>query len=227
MTQESFIPHFFNILQTYIPYFLSGLVVSLQLAAWGILLGFVLGLVLALGKVYGRVPISEMIAGYVDVIRGIPLLIILFVVFLGVSKLINLHPFTCAVLSITIKSSAYQSMALTGAIQSVSSGQMLAAEALGFTKLGAIWNVMLPQALRFALPAWSNEALSTVKDTSLAYAIGVTELMRRSDYLAVGTLQPLLAYGGAAVLYYITCTALAKTLIVIELKTRIPGFGKK
>jgi polar amino acid transport system permease protein len=104
---------------------------------------------------------------------------------------------------------------------------MEAAEALGFTRFKAIWNVILPQALRFALPAWSNEAITVVKDTSLAYAIGVTELMRHADYLAVTTMEPLLVYGGAAALYYVVCTILAKALRVIEYRKKIPGFGQK
>jgi len=133
-------------------FFLKGLVVTLELGALAILLGMVFGVVLAIGRVYGGTPISQVIAGYVDVIRGLPVMVVIFIVYLGVAKFIDLDSFTSALVALVVRSSAFQCMAFVGAIQSVSSGQMMAAEALGFSKLGSLRHVVLPQALRFALP---------------------------------------------------------------------------
>jgi polar amino acid transport system permease protein len=85
---------------------------------------------------------------------------------------------------------------------SVPPGQMLAARAIGMSRIGSIRYIILPQAIRLAIPPWSNEAAIVLKDSSLVYVIGVAEILRRAEYVSARTLQPFLAFGAAALIYF-------------------------
>ncbi|MGC9041768.1 MAG: ABC transporter permease subunit, partial [Roseiflexus sp.] len=97
-----------------------------------------------------------------------------------------------------------------GALQAVQPGQMIAARAIGMSRLQAIQSVVLPQALRLALPAWGNEATLVLKDSTLVFAVGVPEILRRAQQVSARTFEPFLAFGVALLLY------LALTLITTQ-----------
>ena len=139
------------------------------------------------------------------------------------SGTINLEPFAAGSLSLGIVSSAYQLEILRGAFLSVGDGQMIAARALGMRKLKAIRHIILPQALRIAIPSWSNEAAIVIKDSSLVYTLGVPEILRRAQLLSASTQQPFLAYGIAAILYFVLVFLTNRLLDKVEQKTRIPS----
>ena len=121
-------------------------------------MGFILGIILALGRVYGKIIISGICAGYIEIIRGTPLLVQLFIIYFGMPQIgISLEPITAALIGLSLNSAAYQAEYLRGSIQSIESGQMVAARTLGMSKLKSIRNIILPQALRISIPAWSNE----------------------------------------------------------------------
>ncbi|MFY9217742.1 MAG: amino acid ABC transporter permease, partial [Tepidanaerobacteraceae bacterium] len=130
------------------------------------------------------------------------------------------------VLALAFHSAAYQSEIFRGAIQSISKGQMEAALALGMSKYQGIFSVILPQALRRAIPYWANEATIVLKDSSLAYALGVTELMRRGEYVSARTSQPMLTYIIVGLIYLILTYAFTKSMNRIEYKVRIPGLER-
>ena len=97
-------------------------------------MGFILGILLALGRVYGKIIISGLCSGYIEIIRGTPLLVQLFIIYFGMPQIgISLEPITAALIGLSLNSAAYQAEYLRGSIQSIESGQMVAARTLGMT----------------------------------------------------------------------------------------------
>ena len=158
--------HFFNFFISSLPEFYRGMVITLEISAISLVIGFLIGLPIALARVYGSGPIRKVAVAYSDLVRGIPLLVLLFVVYYGLPDFkVTLTAFTSAIIALGINSGAYQAEYFRGAIQAIGDGQMMAARSVGMSKLKSIYFVIVPQALRLALPAWSNEAVSMIKCT--------------------------------------------------------------
>lgn len=202
--------------------------VTLELTFLLLVVGLAVGILLALGQVYGGKGLVLLSSTYEQIFRSIPALVLLFLFFFGSSFVgLNISAFLSAVLALGFRSSAYQSQIFRGAIQSISQGQMIAARSLGMSKFQAIRHIILPQALRLSLPPWSNEYSSVVKDTSLAYAVGVIELVREGRYIIVRTFEPMIIYITIAVIYFILTYAGNRSLGYLEEKLKIPGFETK
>ncbi len=103
---------------------------------------------------------------------------------------------------------------------------MEAALALGMSKSQSIFSVILPQSLRRAIPYWANEATIVLKDSTLAYVLGITELMRRSEYVSARTAQPMLTYIVVGFIYLILTCAFTKSMTRVESRVRIPGLER-
>ncbi len=190
-------------------------------------IGLILGIFFAFGQVYGSTPLSLAITAYERFFRSVPALVLLFLFFFGSSYFgLSLSPFFSAVLALGFRSSAYQSQIFRGAIQSIDKGQMMAGRALGMSKFQTIRHIIFPQTLRLVIPSWSNEYSSVLKDTSLAYAVGVIELVREGRYIIVRTFEPMLIYITIAVIYFFLTYAGNWLLGFLERKVTIPGYGK-
>jgi len=160
-----------------------GLPTALALTFLSLLIGFLVGIGLALMRVYGPIELRWISSGYEKIFRGIPLLVLLFIfaigllrLFLWTGSLFNAL-FTASIFALALRSAAYQSEIFRGAIMSVDPGQMMAARSLGMTDYQATRKIILPQALRLSVPGWTNEYAVVIKDTSLVSAIGVPELI--------------------------------------------------
>jgi len=204
-------------------YILEGTAVTLAVTLVALPMGLILGLVLALVHVYGGRVLSGIVTVYSVMMRGVPPLVLLFILYFVFSQGINLTEFLAGSIALGVISSAYQTEILRGAILAVSGGQMLAARAIGLTRLQAVRYVVLPQALRLAIPPWSNEASIVLKDSSLVYAIGVAEILRRAQQLSASTQQPFLAFGAAALIYFVLVFSTNRLLDLLERRTRIPA----
>jgi len=147
----------------------------------------------------------------------------LFILYFVMSGAINLTPFWAGSISLGIISSAYQLEIFRGAILSVSAGQMMAARAIGLSKVQAIRTVIFPQMIRVAIPGWSNEAAIVIKDSSLVYAIGVPEILRRAQLISASTQQPFLAYTTAALIYFALVFVTNRLLAKAERSLAIPS----
>jgi polar amino acid transport system permease protein len=162
----------------------NGLAITLFLTALGLLGGFTIGLTLALMRIYAGKELSWFASGYEKLFRGIPILILIFIFAFGMPDLFwyIAHPLNRVLASVTLalalRSGAYQSQIFRGAILSVNVGQMEAARALGMSRLSALRHVILPQALRLAIPGWSNEYAVVIKDTSFAFEVGIIEMTK-------------------------------------------------
>lgn len=209
-------------LYDFVKYIAEGTVITVGVTLVALPLGLVVGLLLSLVHVYGGRLFSRLAAGYSMIMRGVPPILLLFILFFVISGSINLSPFLAGSLSLGIVTSAYQLEIFRGAMLSVSSGQMMAARAIGMTRMKSIRYIMLPQALRLAIPPWSNEAAIVLKDSSLVYALGVPEVLRRAQQLSASTQQPFLAYGTATVIYFVLVFLTNRLLDLLDKRTRIP-----
>jgi polar amino acid transport system permease protein len=210
-----------------LPYLLQGSLVTIGLVAGAMGLGLALGVTFAIGQVYGNVYIRRLINIYVWFFRGVPLLVLLFLFYFGLFSLlgINLSAFTVAVIVLGLISSAYQSQIFRGAILSLPEGQIKAARAIGMSDGKAIFFIVLPQALRLSIPGWSNEYSIILKDSAVAYALGVTEIMARAHFVASRTYEHFPLYFSAGVLFMIITYIGTKALKILEKRVKIPGYS--
>lgn len=209
-----------------LPYLAEGAAITIALAVALLAIGVVVGTALGLTQTYGH-PALRLAATLVErLFRAIPAVVLLFLFYYGISSFYDISSFAAAALALGLRSAAYQSQIVRGAIASVPSGQMAAARAIGLTRRAAIAHIVLPQALRQAIGPWTNEALSELKDTSLAYTIGVVELMRQADYIVSANYGHTLAvYSAAAAVYLVLSLAAAWGLARVDARLRVPGFA--
>lgn len=205
-----------------LPYILGGIGYTLGVTVVALTVGLVIGVLLALLRVYGGRAARNFSAVYVVILRGFPSLIVLFIIYYMLAALIDLPPFLAGCVALGVCSSAYQAEIFRGALQSVSPGQMMAARALGMSRRQAIITVILPQAFRNAIAGWSNEAAIVVKDSSLVYVVGLPELLRRAQQVAARLYAPFLIFTVTAVIYFLLTFATNRLLGWLERKTRIP-----
>lgn len=211
-------------LQNVIPGLLKGTVITLQLTAVSLLVGMVVGLPMGVGLVYGPRWLQRLVRVYVTVFQGTPLLIQLFIVYYGLPDIgITLGRFTAAFLTLGLNSAAYQAEYLRGALQSVGSGQMTAARAIGMSRTQAIRYIILPQALRLVLPVWSNEAISMLKYTAVVFLVAVPDLMGQAKILSSKYFAPIPIYMTVAIFYLVLVGAAYFVLRAIERRVGIPG----
>ena len=178
------------------------------------LLSFTIGLVIALVVALARLSSMKVLAwvagAYVSVIRGTPLLVQLYIIFYALPSLgWVIDPFPSAVLAFSLNVGGYAAEAIRGSILAIPRGQWEAASTIGLGYVVTLRRVILPQALRVAVPSLSNTFISLVKDTSLASSIMVTELLRRAQEIAAPSYQFLALYSLAAVIYWLICSVLS------------------
>jgi len=205
---------------------LEGTVVTLKLIVISIPFGFIFGVLIAIGRVYGNKFISSFCTVYTLFFRGSPLLVQLFILYYGLPSVgIFLSPLVAAVLGFIFCSGAYHSEYIRGAIQSIKMGQMMAAEALGMSKLQAILYIILPQALRRAIPGCSNEIIYLVKYSSLAFIVTCVELTGAGKIIASRYFEYTLVFLVVGAIYLLMVSVITKVLSSLENKLRIPGIG--
>lgn len=209
-------------LREFVTYIGMGTLVTIEVTLVALPMGVFLGLLFSLLHVYGGKAVNRAMTVYSTVMRGIPPIVLLFILYFIIAGSVDLSPFWAGSISLGVVSSAYQMEIFRGALLSVNTGQMMAARAIGLSRWGGIRNVILPQAFRLAIPPWSNEASIVLKDSSLVYALGVSEILRRAQQLSATTQQPFLAYGTAAFIYFILVFSSNRLLDWIAEKTRIP-----
>ncbi|MBE0671743.1 MAG: amino acid ABC transporter permease [Anaerolineales bacterium] len=210
-------------LSNFFSYIIQGTAITIGVTLVALPFGLLLGLLMALVHTYGGKIANRLAAIYSLLLRGVPPIVLLFILYFILSgKVVNLTPFWAGSLSLGIVSSAYQMEILRGALLAVGGGQMTAARAIGMSRLQAIQTIVLPQALRLAIPPWSNEASIVLKDSSLVYALGVPEILRRAQQLSATTQQPFLAYGIAALIYFVLVFATNRALDYLSERTKLP-----
>ncbi len=209
---------------SYLPQMGAGMILTLQILVVTIPVSILLGLLLGSLRVYGGRGTSLAATGFSSVFRGFPLIVTLLLFFFGLPEVgIYFSPYWTAVLAFIFCSGAYQSEYIKGAIRSIDAGQVLAARSLGMGKWQQLWNVVLPQAFRRALPSISNEIIYQVKYSCFAFIIGVEEIMGTAQTFEANYVQPMAIFGTAAVVYLIMNAVATIAFRYTESRLSIPG----
>jgi polar amino acid transport system permease protein len=209
----------------WLPEILNGFILTAEFTIAGVMLGLLLGTILAIGDLYGGRAISALIRVYVEFFRGSPIVIQLFLFFFTVPSLLNIIPnsFVVGTLVFTMNSAAYQKGYIKGAMEAVFEDQMTAGLSIGMTKAQTIFYVILPQALRLVIPAWSNEFASLTKSTPALLFIAVNELTGVARGIVSLTFRSLETYGFVALIYLAWISAVAKIADILYERWKIPG----
>ena len=186
------------------PVMLTGAGYTLLFAVASMIGGLAIGLPVALMRISPWALLRLPAGLYVSAMRGTPLLVQIFVIYYGLPSVgIEFTPVTAGVLALSLNSGAYLSESLRGAIRAVSEGQWRAAFSLGLGYWQTLHHIVMPQALRIAVPSMSNTLISLIKDTSLVSVIALTELMLATKEVIATTFQPLPLYIAAACIYWV------------------------
>ena len=215
------------LLHEVLPALNEGALVSLMLILPSACLGLLVGISVGLLRVFGPAWASELAKGYTTVFRGTPLVVQLFILYFGLPNIgIYLEPYLAAIIGFTICSGAYHSEYIRGGLLSIKRGQIQAAHSLGFSTWKTMLVIVIPQALRRALPGCGNELIYLIKYSSLAYIITCIELTGQGKILASKSFrftEVFLAVGA----YYLVMVSLATVgLQKLEQRLAVPGFGK-
>ncbi len=207
-----------------IPKLLEGTVVTIELTLIAITMGVLMGIPVALGRVYGNKSIYAFCTFFVEIIRGTPLLTQLFILYFGLPSIgIMLSPFLAAMIGMGINSAAYQAEYFRGAIQSVKKEQLIAAYSLGMKQNQTIRYIVLPQMFRLVIPSWSNELIYLLKYSSMAYMIQAPEIMSQGRLIASRNFRTFEVFIVVALIYLILVLVLSKILDIMERRLSIPG----
>jgi polar amino acid transport system substrate-binding protein len=165
--------------------FAKAALVTLEISVLAFFLAVPLGMLLAIARVYGAFPLRAIARIYIEVFRGTPVLLQLFVLYYGLSGVISLGPMQAAIIGLGLNYAAYEAEVYRGALLAIPRGQSEASRALGMGPWQTLRYVMIPQALRLALPPMTNDFVSLLKDSSLVSVITVIELTKRMTIAAV------------------------------------------
>ena len=186
-----------NDYKRYLPLLLQGALVTLEISAAAMAMAISLGLTLAVARVFAPRGVAWPIVGFIEVVRGTPLLIQLFIIFYGLPSIgIRFSPLSAAVIGLGVNYAAYEAENYRAGIQSIPRGQLDAALALGLTRLQTIRKIVLPQAVRLVIPPVTNDFIALLKDSSLVSVITMVELTKmygqlaatNYDYIGIGLL---------------------------------------
>ncbi len=216
----SFLTLAWNIL----PKLLQGAIVTIELTIIAIIIGILIGIPTAMGRIYGNKLIYAVCTFFVEIIRGTPLLTQLFILYFGLPSIgVRLSPFMAAMIGMGVNSAAYQAEYFRGAIQSVKKEQLIAAYSIGMKQIQAIRHIVLPQMFRLVIPSWSNELIYLLKYSSMAYMIQASEIMSQGRLIASRNFRTFEVFIIVAFIYLVLVSILSKFLDKVEVRFRIPG----
>lgn len=208
-----------------LPQFAKGVLIALELLVGLMAVGMVLGLILASLEVFGNRPMKFIATWIRKLLWAVPQLVLLSIVFY---LPFNLSPMVAAITALGLCSAAFQSQIFRGAILSIQPGQIEAARAMGLGQTKTIIYIVIPQMIRLSIGAWTNELASEVKDTSLAYVVGVMEIMRQGKSIISYTFgNSLVVYFFIACIYFLMTRTGTAIFYRIEDRLWVPGFERR
>lgn len=200
--------------------FPSGILVTFQVTILSISLATVFGLVVGIGQLSKNPFVNRLATVYVEVIRGIPLLVQIFFLYFAMGRFLRLQDFPAAVLSLSICYGAYMGEVFRAGIQAVPRGQMEAALAQGFTRGQALRLIILPQTVKIILPAIGNEFIALLKDSSLVSIVALSDLFRQARNYASVTFNYFDAYLMVSLVYLVFTLFLSRLVALMEEKLK-------
>jgi len=203
-----------------LPYLMEGLQVTLYIFAIAIVIGFLIGLIVALFRLAPLKILNWIAKIFVDAIRGTPFIVQLFFIYFGLNSLafISLDNTTAGIVTVAINAGAYFSEIIRAGIQSIDKGQTEAARSLGLNSTQNMRYIILPQAFRRMLPTITNQAIISLKDTSLLSVIGVADLTQEGRIQASATFDAFNVYLILGIIYFIVIYLLSMLASFVERK---------
>ena len=202
----------------YWPLFLEGATTTVLLSFFSVIVGVGCGTLMALARLSTNKFLSKAAKVYIDIIRGTPLLVQLYLVYFGLATVLDLNDFLSGVIAVSVNTTAYIAEIIRSGIQSVDKGQMEAARSMGMPKRMAMRQIILPQAMKNILPAIGNEFATLIKETSIVSLIGIHDLMYSSDTVRGATFTVFIPLLMTAFLYFVMTTTIAFFMDKLERK---------
>jgi polar amino acid transport system permease protein len=204
----------------------KGLKLTLQLSAVSIVTSSIVGLFVGVGLVYGNLVVRTLLRLYVDIIRGLPILVVLFLIYYVLPALdieifgrtvnTNIGRFETAILAFTLWGAAVVGEITRGALISVPQGQMDAAKSIGLTFWPRLFRVALPQSIPVMLPPWTNTAVELTKGTSIVSLLSMSELLFATRKIVERTGEVVPLYAAAAAIYFIICFTISRSGVYLS-----------
>jgi polar amino acid transport system permease protein len=203
----------------------QGLLLTVEITMFGVLLGLGLGTLLAIGDIYGKKPIKAAIAVYVEFFRGSPLFVQLFLAVYTVPAILNVQidHAILAFLVFGLNSAGYQKGYMKGAIETIFGDQMQAGLSVGMSKIQTLRHVILPQAYRIVIPSWTNEFCSLTKSTAVLSVAGFQDLVGAGRSILVYNMEIIPVWLVIGAIYFVWITGFSKVMDIIYDKKKIPG----
>ncbi len=194
-----------EVVKTAFPFFLEGLQVTLYIFIIAVIVGFLIGLVVALMRLSPSKILNAIAIIYIDVIRGTPFIVQLFFIYFGLNSLewLSMDRMYAGILTVAINAGAYFAEIIRAGIQSIDKGQTEAARSLGMTGRQTMVQIILPQAFRRMLPTITNQSIISLKDTSLLSIIGIADLTQQGQVQQSTTFEPFIVWSVVGLMYFV------------------------
>ncbi|AHA29948.1 nickel transporter [Exiguobacterium sp. Leaf187] len=194
-----------EVVKTAFPFFLEGLQVTLYIFIIAVIVGFLIGLVVALMRLSPSKILNGIAIVYIDVIRGTPFIVQLFFIYFGLNSLewLSMDRMYAGILTVAINAGAYFAEIIRAGIQSIDKGQTEAARSLGMTGRQTMVQIILPQAFRRMLPTITNQSIISLKDTSLLSIIGIADLTQQGQVQQSTTFEPFIVWSVVGLMYFV------------------------
>lgn len=200
--------------------YLKGLGVTLEVSLFSAVVGLVLGLILALMKLSNSKVLSKLAGTYIHLIRSTPLLLQVLIISFGIFGSVKIDKVIIGVIACGLNSGAYVAEIIRGGILSVDKGQTEAGRSLGLSSAQTTWLIVLPQAMKTALPSLCNEFIVLIKETSILAYVALTELTKAGDYIRSRTYSAFTPYIVSALLYLAVISVFTKLVGMLERRLR-------
>ena len=188
----------------------------------------VVGLAIAMAREMGGPLVSALLSVIVYILRGIPMLVLLFIVFFGLPGIgLDVPPLIAMMLSLGLISGAYLSEVFRGSLAAVNANEVLAARSMGFSRFETLRLIKLPQMARFAVPGMVNELTTVLKFSPFAYTVGIPEITKQAMALVATTMRGIEIYAAIGLLYFGIYRLLLAAVRLIEKRYSIPGFAQE
>ena len=215
--------------------FIDILLTLLQGAGYTLLITFacaatalVVGLGIAIARELGGGWVSALLSSIVYVLRGVPMLVLLFVVFFGLPGIgIDVPPLLAMMLSLGLISGAYLSETFRGAVAAINPNEVLAAQSMGFTRFETLRLIKIPQMLRFSVPGMVNELTTVLKYSPFAYTVGIPEITKQAMALVATTMRGIEIYAAIGLIYFAIYRLLLSAVRWVERRSSVPGFAQE
>jgi len=206
---------------------LSGIYLTVLITLCAIIIGLILGFTLSVLKLYGNKPLKFISTAYIELVRGTPIIVQLFIIYYGLSStgLVRFTPMQAAIIGMGLNSAAYQAEYFRAAFLAIPTGQTEAALSLGMTRAKVIFFVLLPQIFRIVIPSWTNELIALTQYSSLAMILTIMELTSVAKYIGSKTFFYTQSFAIAGLIYLTFSFFLTRLMMFFEKKLAIPGIS--